>query len=105
VKKARLVFSDAAITDILEQADWYRVQSGSRLARRWERAVTSTIQNVVRYPSAGSLCAFQAPELTGTRRVGIPKFPKHLVFYRSEGEEIFILRVVHGARDLERLFS
>lgn len=105
MKKSRLVFSDVAIADILEQADWYRVQSGPRLAEQWERVVTTTIRSIARRPSAGSLCAFRAPELMGLRRVGIPKFPKHLVFYRSQGEEIFILRVVHGARDLERLFS
>jgi plasmid stabilization system protein ParE len=39
MKKRRLVFSDAAIADILEQADWYAVQSGRRLAQRWEKSV------------------------------------------------------------------
>ncbi len=34
----------------------------------------------------------------------ISRFPKHLVFYRVENREILILRVVHGARDLESLF-
>ncbi|MBZ5573491.1 MAG: hypothetical protein LAO09_16610 [Acidobacteriia bacterium] len=38
------------------------------------------------------------------RRTPISNFPKHLLFYRFQAEEIFILRVVHGARDLERLF-
>lgn len=32
--KRRLVFSDAAIADILEQGEWYAAQSGERLARR-----------------------------------------------------------------------
>jgi hypothetical protein len=30
----RLLFSDAAIADILEQPDWYTSQSGKPLARR-----------------------------------------------------------------------
>ena len=30
---------------------------------------------------------------------------KHLLFYKFDDEEVFVLRVVHGARDLERLFS
>ena len=41
MKRRRLVFSDAAITDILEQADWYFEQSGHKLAQRWEKAVKS----------------------------------------------------------------
>jgi len=105
VKKPRLVFSDAAVADVLEQADWYRAQSGQRLALRWERAVTSAIRNVVRHPAAGSPCIFKSSELRGVRRTLIPKFPKHLLFYRFTEEEIFVLRVVHGARDLETLFS
>ncbi len=32
MKQARLVLSDAAVTDILEQADWYIAQSGPALA-------------------------------------------------------------------------
>ncbi len=105
MKKRRLVFSDAAVADILEQADWYRAQSGRTLALRWERAVASTIKSVVRRPAVGSPCAFRPVELRGIRRVLIPKFPKHLLFYRFTEAEVFVLRVVHGARDLESLFS
>ncbi|HWW15869.1 MAG TPA: hypothetical protein VN310_14505 [Candidatus Dormibacteraeota bacterium] len=38
------------------------------------------------------------------RRMPIAGFPRHLIFYRAEEKEIRILRVVHGARDLESLF-
>jgi hypothetical protein len=31
-------------------------------------------------------------------------FPKHLLFYRFDENEVFVRRVVHGARDLERLY-
>lgn len=41
----------------------------------------------------------------GARRVAVTGFPKHLVFYQSRGDEIVVLRIVHGARDLESLFS
>jgi toxin ParE1/3/4 len=105
VKKRRLVFSDAAMTDILEQADWYAAQSGSRLARRWQKAVTSAVSLAASRPAAGTRCAFRSPLLEGTRRLRIPGFPKHLLFYRFDDAEVFVLRVVHGARDLERLFS
>lgn len=105
MKKPRLVLSDSAVADILEQADWYRAQSGRPLALRWERAVTSAIKDVVRRPAAGSSCTFKSLELQGVRRVLIPKFPKHLLFYRFTEGEVFVLRVVHGARDLENMFS
>jgi plasmid stabilization system protein ParE len=40
----------------------------------------------------------------GIRRVPISRFPKHLVFDSVEDSDVLILRVLHGARDLEGLF-
>jgi plasmid stabilization system protein ParE len=39
------------------------------------------------------------------RKTLIAGFPKHLLFYRFDEQEVFVVRVIHGARDLERLFS
>jgi toxin ParE1/3/4 len=103
VKKARLVLTDAAIADVRDQADWYLRQAGRPPAQRWEKAVTSAISQVLRRPAAASPCTFRAPELRGVRRKAIPRFPKHLLFYRFDGEEVLVLSVVHGARDLESL--
>jgi toxin ParE1/3/4 len=105
VKKAGLVLSDAAVADVLDQADWYIQQSGRTLALRWEKAVTSAISYVLRNPAAGAPCTFRSAELEGVRRAAIPRFPKHLLFYRFDGEEVLVLRIVHGARDLERLLE
>jgi toxin ParE1/3/4 len=52
----------------------------------------------------GPLCHFKAEELLDVRRALVAGFPRHLVFYRFHDKELFILRVVHGARDLESLF-
>jgi len=103
MKRRRLVLSDAAIADILEQADWYAVRSGRRLAQRWETAVHAAISQAREHPASGAVCAFSAPELQDLRRLLVAGFPKYLLFYQFSDEEAFILRVVHGARDLEGL--
>jgi toxin ParE1/3/4 len=103
VKNAWFVFSDAAVADILEQAEWYFTQSGQSLAKRWDKAVTSAVLRVVRNPASGTPCVFRPAELRNVRRVTIAGFPKHLLFYRIRKTEILVLRVVHGARDLEKL--
>jgi len=103
--RRQLVFSDAAIADILEQADWYAVQSGQSLARRWEKAVGAAISQLVSRPAKGAPCIFRSPALHDVRRTTISGFPKHLLFHRFDNKEVLVLRVVHGARDLERLFS
>src|SRR5206468_7373273 len=105
VKKLRLALSEAAAADIVEQADWYEEQSGPRLARRWEKAVTSTLLCVLDNPQAGSICTFSHAELSDARRVLVPGCPKHLVLYQFRAAEIFVFRVLHCARDLACLFS
>jgi toxin ParE1/3/4 len=105
MRKRRLVFSDAAVADILEQADWYAIQSGHRLSRRWEKAVSSAVSYALKSPAAGTPCTFRDLTLRKVRRATISGFPKHLLFYEFDDQEVFVLRVVHGARDLERLFS
>ena len=106
MKKRRLALSDAAIADILEQSDWYETQADRNLAKRWEDAVTGTLLRILQSPGTGSPCKFAAAELRSTRRLPVaPGFGKHLIFYQLSESEILVLRVVHGARDLEGLFS
>jgi toxin ParE1/3/4 len=105
MRKRRLVFSDASITDILEQAEWYAAQMGQPLAQRWQKAVMTAISHSLTRPATGAPCKFRSLALRDVRRATISGFPKHLLFYRFDDDEVFVLRVVHGARDLERLFS
>lgn len=104
MKPTRVHFTDAAVNDILEQADWYEQRLGEGLASRWESAVTWAVRRIARNPHSGALCSFRALELQSIRRMPIAKFPKHLIFYQIGGGGIVILRVVHGSRDLESLF-
>ena len=100
--QARL--SEAASADIVEQADWYEEKSDRKLAQRWSDAVTSAVLRIMRNPRSGTPCRFGPTELRNIRRMSISGFPKHLVFYRIGDHEVLILRVLHGARDLESLF-
>ena len=104
MKKPKLVFSDAAVTDFLEQAEWYEGRSGARLAKRWERAVTTSLFKLLKTPHIGARCHFASDDLSNLRRIAIDGFPRHLIFYKAQGSEVLIIRIVHGARDLERLF-
>lgn len=101
----KVVLSDIAALDIIEQSDWYHEQSGSTLAKRWERAVTAALILLEKRPNSGSPCLFKALELQDVRRLSISGFPKHLIFYRAASEGLEVLRVAHGARDLEALIS
>ena len=103
MNRVELRLTDAAVSDIQEQADWYEQRSGRALAQRWENEITAALIRIQKNPRSGAKCGFSAHELQGIRRMPIAGFPRHLIFYRAEEEEIRILRVVHGARDLESL--
>ena len=103
MKRPRIVLSDAAVADILEQSDWYEEKSGEKLAKRMGAFCNvSCVARCVEMPGAGALCNFKSTELHDVRRISLPGFPKHLLFYEFKEKEI-LLRVLHGARDLESL--
>lgn len=95
--------SEGAVGDILEQADWYEEQADRELSKRWERAVGATLLRIAKNPRSGALCKFETEELGKVRRAFVAGFPKHLVFYQLHENELEVLRVIHGARDLESL--
>jgi toxin ParE1/3/4 len=105
VKWVTLQLSDVAINDILEQSTWYQQRSGQALAKRWEDAVTSSLIRILEHPNSGPSCGFHAEELRSVRRMSIPRFPRHLIFYLAQSDEVLILRVVHGARDWKVFFD
>jgi toxin ParE1/3/4 len=105
VRAGSVVVSEVAAADIVEQSDWYESQSQRSLAERWERAVTSAVLGIIENPGSGTPCVFASSELRDLRRTIVTGFPKHLIFYRFSQGKIHVLRVVHGARDLERLLS
>jgi toxin ParE1/3/4 len=103
VKNLRLNLTDAAVRDILEQVDWFASQDDPGLGDRWERAVGDALLRLIRHPRAGASCHFTSSELHGVRRIPVGGFPNHLIFYRLRDSDLLILRVLHGARDLEPL--
>jgi toxin ParE1/3/4 len=104
MNRAKFRLTEVAVSDIQEQADWYEERSDHALAARWEKEVTASFIRIKKNPHSGARCAFNAYELQGIRRMPIGGFPRHLIFYRAGKVEVRILRVVHGARDLESLF-
>ena len=60
---------------------------------------TEALELIASMPGAGA----ERSEL----QAGVRSYPvgKYLIFYRVVSDEIQLLRVVHGARDLRRLFN
>ena len=51
------------------------------------------------------LTDFPHPNLANIRQQSIKGFRKYLIFYRITESEIYILRVIHGARDIATILD
>jgi toxin ParE1/3/4 len=70
-------------------------------AERFLDATETTFQLLVASPEIGPIYPTKQEVLTGLRVFRVNRFPNHLVFYRVLANGIEIIRVIHGARDLE----
>ena len=62
-------------------------------------------KQLAKMPQMGKITRFSNPSLTGIRQQGIKGFRKYLVFYFPIDEGVEILRVIHGARDIEAILD
>jgi toxin ParE1/3/4 len=74
-------------------------------AERFLAAAEDAITKLADMPGMGALRDFKNSELVGLRSWPIKGFESYLVFYMPTPTGIDVLRVLHGARDLERLFA
>jgi toxin ParE1/3/4 len=89
---------DAAVGWLLENAD-------ETTAQRFLDRVEETLQQLVLHPETGRERRFSSRRLKGLRSWRVSGFASWLVFYKISRSGILVLRVLHGARDLERIFD
>ncbi len=83
----------------------YIAKQSCEAAHRFLTQVRSTICRLVDSPGLGIRYSSIHPRLTDVFVWKIDQFPNHLLFYRQTEYGIEVLRVLHGARDIEALFD
>jgi toxin ParE1/3/4 len=91
--------------DLLEQFVYFGEQSDVELAERYFAAVDATCLLLVKHPQMGRLCDSGIARLDGLRRSPVNGFAKYLIFYIPREGGIDVVRVLHGARDIDNLFA
>jgi len=61
----------------------------------------ATLEYLAEFPSMGGRFVSDIPEFAQLRVCRIKGFPNHLIFYIEHHAAIDILRILHGAMDLE----
>jgi len=68
---------------------------------RFLYAAEATFQQLVQFPNLGRFSAFNHPAVTQIRQFPIKGFKNYLIFYQIHSKTLEIVRVLHGAQNLE----
>jgi toxin ParE1/3/4 len=93
-----------AYRDLVEIAD-HIARDSIDASDRFLEAAETTFDRLAETPEIGSLCPFKNPLAADIRVWPVRRFKRYLVFYRPELKCIYVVRVLHGARDWQSLFE
>jgi toxin ParE1/3/4 len=102
--RRRIVVHDEARFDAIDIA-YFIAEDSLEVADRFAVALGAAYKRLVNMPEIGVRREFGNPTLKGMRMWPVPGFQSYMIFYRSSDTEIRIIRVLHAARDIARLFD
>ncbi len=95
----------AADEDLDDQAGYLAMHASLDVALRFYDAASSTFAKIASMPGIGERWPSANPRLANLHISRIEGFEKHLIFYRPAADGIDIIRVLHGARDIESVLE
>jgi toxin ParE1/3/4 len=104
MKKTRIFISKRAEQDT-EEITLYLALDNPPAETKFREALEATYTLLSTVPNIGSARDFHNPRFSYLRMFPIKKFENFLIFYQSTEEELLIVRVLHGARDIATLFE
>ena len=99
-----LVILPHARAELYDQAEYISFDNED-LSRRFLAAADATFADLLATPGLGRVREFRAVRLRGLRSWRIRGFENWLVFYRVTEAAIEVVRVLHGARDVDAVLD
>jgi toxin ParE1/3/4 len=101
---ARVVKRAAAKRDLTDHFVFLGENVSVDMARRFLHACNISFEALARMPGLGAQRTSRSPRFSSVRVWPVKGFERYLTFYRPLADGVEILRVIHGARDIERIF-
>jgi toxin ParE1/3/4 len=76
-----------------------------RAAERFLDVAEDAFNKLAEMPGLGPEWGFKSPKLKDVRFWPIRRFRNYLIFYRRTATGINVIRVIHGAQDVEQIFK
>lgn len=102
--KLRLRIAEAVDGDLDRSAEFLG-RTNRSVADRFLSGVDDAFEMLRESPSLGAPRRFNSSSLVGLRSWRVKGFENWLIFYRVVDDVVEILRVLHGARDVEGLIE
>jgi toxin ParE1/3/4 len=102
---ARSVLWRRCAEEDLAEAYLYLGMNSPASSERFVEAVQEVIDLLIDHPQIGNPWISRSTRLRGVRRWPIPGFANHLLFFRMTGSHLEVLRLLHGARDLQGILE
>lgn len=100
----RLEIAIVARRDLDDAAEYLHGES-PELAERFLRAADATFAGILETPRKGRERMFAGRRGRNVRVLPVRGFPNYLVFYLVDRAVVRIVRVLHGARDIDSEFG
>ena len=94
------IIRPGARSDILRQYEYYVLEGIPNIANRFIDAVYESISHICQMPGIGAPKQPMNPKLIGLRVWPVKEFEDIRIYYLTGNEEIKIIRVLHGRRDI-----
>jgi toxin ParE1/3/4 len=101
----QLIIRNLATQDLRQQANYILINGNVGAAEQFLEQAEATFAQILTVPRIGKSVSFLLERMGEVRQWRIKNFQEYLVFYRVQDDRIEILRILHGARDLEGLLS
>ena len=101
----RIILRGSARRDLVEHFVFIGENTSEEASRRFLASANRTFEDLARMPRMGAARRFRNPKFADVRMWRVRRFEKHLIFYRPAQDGIIVLRVLHAARDIEKLFE
>lgn len=95
----------SARADIVRQIGYFIDIGQDHVADRFLAATRAAIEHVSHTPHAGAPRPMKNPLLAGLRTWPIEGFDDMKIYYRVGRDELMIVRILHGRRDIERILG
>lgn len=100
-----VVVRPAARNDQLDIAEYYDGEGGETLGSQFIHQCDAGFERLAQFPESGTLVRYRHPKLEGCRFILVPGFDKILIFYKALRGRIEIVRVLHGARNIQEALN